>query len=59
MKVNGRIPEIKDAAQVRNSADLEEEEKPMYRHKHDHEEVPAQLLTSNAAGENQFQVSLR
>ena len=55
MKVNGRIPEIKDAA-ARNSEEEEAAAKPMFSH-HDHEEVPAQLLTSNNA-ENQFQVSL-
>ena len=47
MKVNGRIPEMKDS-------NVETEEaKPMY--KHDHEEVPTQLLTSTNA-DNQFQV---
>jgi len=49
--VNGRIPEIKDEAE-------EEAEKPMFSQHHDHEEVPAQLLTSNNA-ENQFQAALR
>ena len=45
MKVNGRIPEIKDSAET-------EEAKPMYK-SHDHEEVPVQLLTNT---DNQFQV---
>ena len=52
---NDTIPEIKDAA-ARNSEEEEAAAKPMFSH-HDHEEVPAQLLTSNNA-ENQFQVSL-
>ena len=49
MKVNGRIPEMKDAKDPHLET---EEEKPMY--KHDHEEVPTQLLTSTQ--DNQFQV---